>query len=197
MAENLHDPTELDAPMTSFIERCHYATGLPLQALKGLKSSIQYQLDNWNEPFSQGNSHFWLFRMYLQLSDSFLVWLLWVSKSHTHPRGRCVPWLRRQSWRRRHICSHIAIAPVIRIKETYHGYCCNNDAWLHLRISSLEWCVWPDCSVCEHVWRPLGNGTVKHAEIMALTINTADVPYFRWTNNSQLTALVSAPYLSD
>lgn len=29
-----------------------------------------------------------------------------------------------------------------------------------------------DFSICEHVWDPLGNRTVKHAEIMALTINT-------------------------
>lgn len=51
-----------------------------------------------------------------------------------------------------------------------------------------------------HMWArldPGGNRTVKHAEIMALTINTADGPYFRWTNNSELTVLVSAENISD
>lgn len=46
-----------------------------------------------------------------------------------------------------------------------------------------------------HMWARLDpgeNGTVKHAETMALTVNTADGPYFRWTNNSHLTVMHSA-----
>lgn len=96
-----------------------------------------------------------------------------------------------------HIHSDNHITPVIRVKRSPVG-----GAAIMMRdfISefhhTLERWVWLDFSI-SYIWHPLGNWSVRHAETMALTINTADVPYFRWTNNSQLTVLVSALYLSD
>ena len=80
--------------------------------------------------------------------------------------------------RHRHTCN--------QSKEIPCGWCCNNNTSFLNCITQMA-CVRLPFSRSEHVWHHLGNGTVKRAEIVALkNINTADVPYFRWTNNSQL-----------
>lgn len=58
------------------------------------------------------------------------------------------------------------IMPVIKGKKSAMGQIMMQSVWLH-------------SPICEHVWDPLGDRTVKHAECMALAINIADVSYFR------------------
>lgn len=74
--------------------------------------------------------------------------------------------------------SHITITPVIRVKKSLVSVAA---IMMHDFISELHHLNGACDSIppCENVGHPLGNGTVKYAEIMALTINTADVPYFR------------------
>lgn len=173
MVENPCGQTSLDGPLTSFTRR-PYVTDLPPQ--------------QW---LTAGTHHQVAFLG--RVADySSLVWmLLFFFKSPMRPGwviSKLGPW-----WCQR----HTDITPVIRGKKSPGGCRRNNDAWHHSWTSSLKWRVPPDFSICEQVWHPLGARTVKRAEIMAFTINTADVPYFRWTNSSQLTVLVSALYLSD
>lgn len=83
-------------------------------------------------------------------------------------------------------------------KEIPRGCCCNNNAWLHPWISSLG--VQRETRFL-HMWVRLASfGEMRLSSVqtsLALPINIADVPYFRWTNNSRLLALLSAPRLSD